>query len=118
MTLLRPPIWPPQSAAPPPRIPAHAGGGGLEPGADREQRRPDATSIDADDYFGTLGNDGWLKALTFNTLLRTWSSVEPGETENLDGDATVSDTDDTLTPETPVQVTVGKGYWLYATRQA
>ena len=34
-------------------------------------------------YFGTLGGGsdaGWLKALTFDTLVRTWTSVTPGET--------------------------------------
>ena len=38
--------------------------------------------IPADEYFGTLansGNAGWLKAITFNTLARTWEDVTPGE---------------------------------------
>ena len=69
---------------------------------------PTPKTIDADDYFGTLGDKGWLKALTFNTLVRTWESVTPGET------VTVTD-DEGVETEEPATVTVGKGYWLYAT---
>ena len=80
---------------------------------------PTPDSLDADDYFGTLKGN-WLKALSYDTLVRTWDSVSPGETENLDGAATydhdgLDTTPEIATPETPVQVVVGKGYWLYAT---
>ena len=111
--VLRPPLATAAAAPPPPPAIPVVEGWNLVPIVSNDIPTP--KSIAADDYFGTLGSDGWLKALTFNTLLRTWTSVSPGQTENLDGTDTVGDTD-VLTPETPVQVTVGKGYWLYATK--
>jgi hypothetical protein len=104
--VLRPPLATAAAAPPPPPAIPVVVGWNLVPVVSNEIPTP--KTIDADDYFGTLGKDGWLKALTFNTLLRTWSSVEPGETEDADNDSE--------TAETPVQVTVGKGYWLYATK--
>ena len=65
-------------------------------------------TVSADDYFGSLGDNGWLKALTFNTLDQTWESVSPGET--------VPDGDDEDSEPDPATLTVGKGYWLYATK--
>ena len=47
---------------------------------------PTPAGVAADNYFGTLGGGtdaGWLKALTFDTLVRTWTSVTPGETMTL-----------------------------------
>ncbi|MCY4623513.1 MAG: hypothetical protein OXC99_00675 [Chloroflexi bacterium] len=134
---------------------------------------PAPEGVAADDYFGTLrsgSNAGWLKALTFETLSRVWSSVTPGDTvtvgvddtnpctgkkpdaekvldgtepcqmgaytERDTGDAVKADsTADPVVEADPVgadendpnkfddndrvvlkaPVTVGKGYWLYAT---
>ena len=69
---------------------------------------PFPETVSADDYFGVLGDDGWLKAMTFNTLDQTWESVAPGET--------VPDGDDEDSEPDPATLTVGKGYWLYATK--
>ena len=81
LSILRPPIA--TNAAPPPQIPALAvvKGWNLIPIVSNASPLPDA--IPADEYFGTLansGNAGWLKAITFNTLARTWEDVTPGET--------------------------------------
>ncbi len=71
-------------------------------------RFPTPTTIPADYYFGTLGDNSWLKALTFNTLDETWESVAPGET--------VPDGDDEDTEPDLATLKVGKGYWLYASK--
>ncbi len=121
LKVLRPPLTTAAAAPPPPPAIEVVKGWNLVPVVSNEIPTP--KSIDADDYFGTLKSGagaGWLKALTFNTLVRTWTSVEPNETENLDGTATYDhdndpETNQILTPETPVQVVVGKGYWLYST---
>ena len=47
---------------------------------------PIPAGLAADDYFGSLGSaggPGWLRALTFNTLPRTWDAISPGETMTL-----------------------------------
>ena len=118
LEILRPPLATAAAAPPPPPAITVVEGWNLVPIVSNDIPTPDG--IDADDYFGTLGTNGWLKALTFNTLVRTWVSVTPGETYNHDADGTYDhdgdpDTSPILTPEVPVQVTVGKGYWLYAT---
>ena len=100
LSILRPPIA--TNAAPPPQIPALpvVKGWNLIPIVSNASPLPD--EIPADEYFGTLansGNAGWLKAITFNTLARTWEDVTPGTPEG----------------ETPEMVKRGKGYWLYAT---
>jgi hypothetical protein len=105
LKLLRPPLATAAAAPPPPPAIAVVEGWNLVPVVSNDIPTPD--EIDADDYFGTLGDKGWLKALTFNTLVRTWESVSPGEM--------VDDDNDAETPEVPATVTVGKGYWLYAT---
>ena len=69
---------------------------------------PFPETIPADVYFGTLDDDGWLKASTFDTSAQVWESVFPGET--------VPDGDDEDTEPDMATLTVGKGYWLYATR--
>ena len=69
---------------------------------------PFPETIPADTYFGTLNDDGWLKATTFDTVTQTWESVSPGET--------VPDGDDEDSEPDMATVTVGKGYWLYATK--
>ncbi len=105
LSLLRPALATAAAAPPPPPAITVVEGWNLVPVVSNDIPTP--KSIDADDYFGTLGTN-WLKALTFDTLTRTWESVTPNETEDAD--------DDSETEETPVQVTVGKGYWLYATK--
>jgi hypothetical protein len=117
LSILRPPIA--TNAAPPPQIPALAvvKGWNLVPIVSNASPLPD--EISADEYFGTLVNAngaGWLKAITFNTLARTWEDVTPGEkvqVYNPDGTAKL-DTDDKPIFE-PATVKRGKGYWLYAT---
>ena len=106
LKLLRPPLATAAAAPPPPPAISVVEGWNLVPVVSNDIPTP--KTIDADDYFGTLGDKGWLKALTFNTLVRTWESVTPGETVTV----TDADGDDT---EVPATVTVGKGYWLYAT---
>ena len=69
---------------------------------------PFPETVLADNYFGVLGDDGWLKAMTFNTREQTWESVTPGET--------VPDGDDEDTEPDMATLKVGKGYWLYATQ--
>ena len=108
LKILRPPLA--TSATPPPQVPALqvVKGWNLVPVVSNETPLP--PDIIADVYFGTLGNAGgagWLKALTFNTLSRTWDSVTPKQTVDHDGDEE--------TDEVPVTVKRGKGYWLYAT---
>ena len=109
LSILRPPIA--TNAAPPPQIPALAvvKGWNLIPIVSNASPLPD--EIPADEYFGTLansGNSGWLKAITFNTLARSWEDVTPGEKVTVTDDEGV----DSLVPAT---VKRGKGYWLYAT---
>ena len=106
LKLLRPPLATAAAAPPPPPAISVVEGWNLVPVVSNDIPTP--KTIDADDYFGTLGDKGWLKALTFNTLVRTWESVTPGEM------VTVTDADGEETEE-PATVTVGKGYWLYAT---
>ena len=102
LKLLRPPLATAAAAPPPPPAIAVVEGWNLVPVVSNDIPTPD--TIPADDYFGTLGDKGWLKALTFNTLVRTWESVTPGET--------VADGDDADELPDPATVTVGKGYWL------
>ena len=97
LSLLRPPLATAAAAPPPPPAITVVEGWNLVPVV---TNTPGEREIDADDYFGTLGANGWLKALSFDTLSRTWNSVTPGTSE--DGD--------------PEMVEVGKGYWLYATK--
>ena len=97
LSILRPPIA--TNAAPPPQIPALAvvKGWNLVPIVSNASPLPD--EIPADEYFGTLansGNAGWLKAITFNTLARSWEDVTPGEkvqVYNADGTAKLDDDD-------------------------
>ena len=86
--MLRPPLATAAAAPPPPPAIAVVEGWNLVPVVSNEVPTPDA--IAADVYFGTLGagsEAGWLKALTFDTLVRTWVSVTPGSSVTLgDGD--------------------------------
>ena len=105
-------------------------------------------AIEADNYFGTLqagANKGWLKAMTFDPLARTWTSVTPGATKSYVVGAINPCTNaalvaaDVAAQTEPCQsgahvdttagggfntadtvalsppVLIGKGYWLYAT---
>ena len=176
LRLLRPALATAAAAPPPPPAISVVEGWNLVPVV---TNTPGQTKIAADDYFGTLKagvGAGWLKALTFDTLSRTWDSVTPGETSlltfgavnpctgralstdadetantkvqsqaepcqagkhsdvltaaeivarrtgtgtsddpyvNPTTDLTAFDAGDTVAIRTPV--TVGKGYWLYAT---
>ena len=98
LKLLRPPLATAAAAPPPPPAISVVEGWNLVPVVSNDIPTP--KTINADDYFGTLGANGWLKALTFKTLIRTWESVTPGDESGQ------------TEPET---VEVGKGYWLYAT---
>ena len=171
LRMLRPPIATAAAAPPPPPAITVVKGWNLVPVVSNDIPTPKA--IAADDYFGTLGGGsdaGWLKALTFDTLVRTWTSVTPGETMVLgvgdtnpcttkvpdaaavkdgnepcqvgaysersiatndmlsdgedpptlsinpndpDGKNDTFDANDKVTVRAPVSV--GKGYWLYAT---
>ena len=168
LRMLRPPIATAAAAPPPPPAITVVKGWNLVPVVSNDIPTPKA--IAADDYFGTLGGGtdaGWLKALTFDTLVRTWTSVTPGETmilgvgetnpctgedvnsadvkdgsepcqvgqysersKDADGDDAAAspvidagkdgfedtfDGGDKVTVRAPV--TVGKGYWLYATAE-
>ena len=85
LRMLRPPLATAAAAPPPPPAITVVKGWNLVPVVSNDIPTPKA--IAADDYFGTLGGGsdaGWLKALTFDTLVRTWTSVTPGETMVLD----------------------------------
>ena len=78
--VLRPPLATAAAAPPPPPAITVVEGWNLVPVVTNAVPAPDGVA--ADDYFGTLGGNstGWLKALTYNTLNRTWTSVSPGDT--------------------------------------
>lgn len=82
--LLRPALATAAAAPPPPPAITVVEGWNLVPVVSNDIPTPKAIAADA--YFGTLGSGGqagWLKALTFNTLVRTWTSVTPGDTVTL-----------------------------------
>ena len=106
LSLYRPP--PCTLCHPPPLTITVVGGWNLVPVVTNRIPHPPPTTIPADYYFGTLGDNSWLKALTFNTPDQTWESVSPGET--------LPDGDDEDTEPDMATLTVGKGYWLYATQ--
>ena len=94
--VLRPALATAAAAPPPPPVIKVVQGFNLVPVVSNDIPTP--KTILATTYFGDLkagSGAGWLKALSFDTLRRTWDSVTP--------------TDTTAT------VTVGKGYWLYST---
>ena len=81
LSILRPPVATAAAAPPPPPAITVVQGWNLVPVVSNSVPIP--TAIAAEDYFGTLNagaSAGWLKALTFDTLVRTWVSVTPGET--------------------------------------
>ena len=88
--------------------------------------KPLPTEIASDTYFGTLGTS-WLKAMTYDPLTRTWSSVtrataeasiaaasSAGSYTNLCGVTTAGST--SVATSVPATVCIGKGYWLYANK--
>jgi len=145
LSILRPPTATAAAAPPPPPAIAVVPGWNLVPVVSLALPLP--KGIAADSYFGTLAagaNKGWLKAMTFSPLTRTWSSVTPaqtsiyavGATNPCTGAALVAANVATITE--PCQngahvdttagggfntddtvalkaaVLIGKGYWLYA----
>ena len=93
LTLLRPPLA--ITAETPPPLPIIYVGEGWNLVPVLCHKFPPPNFIWADDYFRTLGADGWLKALTFNPEEGAWESMGP---------------------QSRGEVTIGKGYWLYATK--
>ncbi|MDE2803126.1 MAG: hypothetical protein OXK21_09615, partial [Chloroflexota bacterium] len=105
ISVLRPPLATAAAAPPPPPAITVVEGWNLVPVVSNEIPTPDA--IVADVYFGTLGSGseaGWLKALTFDTLVRTWISVTPGSSVTLGPGDTNPCTD---MPIDPVKVAAG-----------
>ena len=125
LSILRPPVATAAAAPPPPPAIGVVAGWNLVPVVSLAIPLP--KGIDADSYFGTLqsgANVGWLKAMTFSPLTRTWTSVTPKTNENV-FTATGQDFTDSCGVSTTstaafasetikTQVCVGKGYWLYA----
>jgi hypothetical protein len=142
LSVLRPPVATAAAAPPPPPAISVVAGWNLVPVVSLSIPLP--VGVAADSYFGTLAagaNTGWLKAMTFSPLTRTWTSVTPaqktmyvvgainpctgvalvaaavnGQTEPCQSGALVGtspfDGADTVALKAPV--IVGKGYWLYA----
>ena len=94
LPILRPPISSPEAAPESPISIPVSEGWNLLPVV--THRRPLPRVLPADEYFGTLGADGWIKALTFDPMSGNWESVAP---------------------QSRGMVKVGRGYWLYATRR-
>jgi len=146
LSVLRPRTATAAVAPPPPPAIAVVPGWNLMPVVSLSLPLP--VGIAADSYFGTLqagANKGWLKAMTFSPLTRTWTSVTPGTTKSYVVGAINPCTNvalvaaDVATQSEPCQsgahidntatvgfqdadtvalsppVLVGKGYWLYAT---
>lgn len=145
LSILRPPTATAAAAPPPPPAIAVVPGWNLVPTVSLVLPLP--VGIAADSYFGTLAagaNKGWLKAMTFSPLTRTWSSITPGQTTAyavgatnpctgaaLDATKVAAQTEtcqnaahvDTTagggfngsdTVALKAAVLIGKGYWLYA----
>jgi hypothetical protein len=78
ISLLRPPVATAAAAPPPPPVISVVAGWNLVPVVSLTIPLP--KGVAADSYFGTLAagtNTGWLKAMTFSPLTRTWTSVTP-----------------------------------------
>ena len=84
---------------------------------------PVPSSIDADTYFGTLGNT-WLRALSWDPLARTWIAVSPGAIAHTfpeaDGDAYTDrcgmSHDFMASATVGARVCTGEGMWLWVTK--
>ena len=112
LSLLRPAAATAAAApAQPPAIPVSTGWN-LVPVVSNAGDVPDG--IDADTYFGTLG-DTWLRALAWDPLTRSWTSISPEKVGSTA--ATVVDTrcDTDNASETGAQVCTGEGLWLWVT---
>jgi hypothetical protein len=145
LSLLRPPMATAAAAPPPPPAISVVAGWNLVPVVSLTIPLP--VGVAADSYFGTLAagsNKGWLKAMTFSPLTRTWTSVTPLQTTSYSHGAVNPCTNATLvdanvsaqtaacqsgahvenggastfttgdTVALKAAVIVGKGYWLYA----
>lgn len=93
LTILRPPISSPEAAPESPIGIPVSEGWNLVPVVTHKLPLPSV--IPADECFGTLGSGGWIKALTFDPVSDSWESVVPQSRD---------------------VVKVGRGYWLYATK--
>ena len=124
LSLLQPPLATNAAAPPPPPAIAVVEGWNLVPVVSLAKPLP--TEILSDTYFGTLGVN-WLKAMTYNPLTRVWNSVTRATSEttiaatnpatvytNYCGVATTGVTN--ATTAVPATVCIGKGYWLYASK--
>jgi len=124
LSLLQPPLATNAAAPPPPPAISVVEGWNLVPVVSLAKPLP--TEIASDTYFGTLGTN-WLKAMTYDPLTRTWSSVTRATAEasiaaastagsytNLCGVTTAGST--SVATSVPATVCIGKGYWLYANK--
>ena len=124
LSLFRPPSATAAAApAQPPAITVYAGWN-LVPVSTNQTPVP--SSIDADTYFGTLG-DTWLRALAWDPLGRTWIAVAPGETVHTFADEAPADGDGSYTDrcgmshdfdaeaKVGARVCTGEGMWLWVT---
>ena len=130
LSLLRPPLG--TSAAAPAQPPAISVTAGWNLVPVSTNQTPVPKGIDADIYFGTLG-DTWLRALAWNPLARVWITVSPSkagapsqDTEALNIAPGTKKPDrcgrDHENPSTataninaPAQVCTGQGLWLWVT---
>jgi hypothetical protein len=120
LKLLRPPVATAAAApAQPPAIEVSKGWN-LVPVSSSLADKP---GIDAEDYFGTLG-ETWLRALAWDPLGRKWDSVSkdtpettlsPGETwtDRCGVDYENEHEEDDMV--VPAQVCIGEGLWLWVT---
>ena len=124
LSLFRPPSATAAAApAQPPAIPVSAGWN-LVPISSNQTPVP--SSIDADTYFGTLG-DTWLRALAWDPLARTWIAVSEGQVAHTfpadapeDGDGSFTDRcgmshDFDAEAKVGARVCTGQGMWLWVT---
>jgi hypothetical protein len=124
LSLFRPPSATAAAApAQPPAISVTAGWN-LVPVSSNQTPVP--SSIDADTYFGTLG-DTWLRALAWDPLARTWIAVSAGDVVHTfaeeapeDGDGSYTDRcgmshDFMASTSVGARVCTGQGMWLWVT---
>ena len=124
LSLFRPPSA--TAAAAPAQPPAISVSAGWNLVPISSNQTPVPSSINADTYFGTLG-DTWLRALAWDPLARSWIAVAPGETVHTfaaeapdDGDGSYTDRcgmSHAFDAEAKVgaRVCTGQGMWLWVT---
>ena len=131
LSLFRPPSA--TAAAAPAQPPAISVSTGWNLVPVSSNQTPVPSSIDADTYFGTLG-DTWLRALSWDPLARTWIAVSPGSNAagmdpigegetgtdrcgmSHDGPSDDGDADTSLTTTVGARVCTGEGMWLWVTK--